>query len=634
MPSSTLRFGRSRREILCIPLAVLFLARYCCWAQAALPLSAGRLGPDDFRYRSYAETNAELRLLALRHTEILSLTTSTAASEATCHETDGHAVPCETLIVELGSRPIAPDAPAVLILGPVYGDERVAASAAFSLVALFVRRAEKDPWISRLLHTRRILVVPLPSPAAYDQGVRVETLLNGKPPVDPAADFPFARSEVSESKDDACLVSNVARVVDELFSSMTFIVSLQLQEATTDKPESLSYSWGSLRPSLCGSSACENMADSPDSTAFADVASRMAAFAGPSHLDNEMLRYGALRHLSNATGGSLVDYAYASSFLPSLVSQCGGNAPTNMSHRAAAFIVEAVGRESQTKEVQLGRLDDMYIHSSRGNVVTRVLRAALVGIDMAAPYVFFMRGGDAGNSARGGIVHVRWSVGGSVTVDRTYLTCRLGDDGEEWTTTVKQGSSMWGSSFEDRSGLRFYLLNELTNAAYEFRTSLLLYPRLTATQREHGVRLHIRADAVVDQRWAPAESMNTSGLGPQTHLVQLRTNTSWTGKNLSNTGSIVSSIVWTIEVPALSGVLAILELAWEFVLLLTILSCGPPVACYIYSRRVSGGSRPGPKIGSSLRRKIRRSLHSLSKAEIAGEARLLRRSRPVKVEQL
>jgi hypothetical protein len=585
---------------------------------------APALDADDFRYRTYAQTNADLQALALTHPAFVHLTTATTAAPATCRTIHGMPASCKTLVVELGFRPIPPDSPAVLILGPVHGDERVAASAAVGLITLFARRSHRDPWVSRLLRTRRIIVVPLPNSAAYDQGVRVERQMDGTPPVEPTTDFPFARTNISEP----CMLSSASRVVDELFAKYTFVVALQLQEAERER-EALLYSWGSQLPSMCGSTVCKGKIRVPDHIAYSDVAGRMAAFAGPSHLDNEMLQHGAINDISSPSGGAFVDYAYASSFLAHFRSNCGTSVPSNISHRAISFVIEAVRRETKVNEFDLGRLGDMYLHSSRGNVVTRVLRAALVAIDVASPYVFFMRGGQEKPVVRGGIVHIRWSVGGAVTVDRTFLTCRL-EDGQPWTTPIKSGKSMWASSFEDRSGLRFFLLNELSNAVYEFRTSLILFPRLTAEQRANGARLYIRAHAVVDQGWAAVSPLSTGYLGPQSHLVQLRTNLSWLAKNPpgnSSDGTVtVSSPTWVINVPAVSGIFAFLELIWEFVLLIALVSCGPPMVFFVYSQRLGASPFLATSIaGATLRKRLRRSVNALSRAEIAAEARRLRR---------
>jgi hypothetical protein len=632
--------GRRRRR----PVHAAHPVRRPTWALLAVLAAAWcATGAADkaghMRYLSYAEGYSSLFALRAAHPSQLRvyraaeafphLAPSTARCRSWTSSGAAASTPCETLIAELGGGL----GPAVLVLGPLHGDERVAAAAAFHLITLLVTRVQSDPWIGRLMSTRRIFVVPLPAAAAYDKFSRFEEGPSGVQ-LDPAGDFPFARAP---GDGGSCLQSTAARIVDALFRRHTFVVALQLGDTRSGR-DAVSFSWSS--PSTCaqtgggggggkstgplpsGDAPCIATHATPDNKALKDVADVMSKFAGPGHLDNTYLATGARGDLAGAHAGGFLDYSYGSSARPDLVAACGHEAPTNLSHRAAAFIIEA-SRESAPDERNLGRLDDLYVHEPRGNVITRILRSALVGIDFAAPYVFWMNG-DEDFEARGGIAHVRWSVGGAVTVPETWLTCRINNDPDtEWRTLVQTGESMWSQSFEDSGGLSFYRLHHLTAAPFEFRESLLLYKRLTPEQRAHGARLHLRADAVVDLEWAPDPSRPAVS-----HLVQLRTNTSWyarDGHDRPTRGrAVFSTATVVVDVPPVSGLAALLEYVWEF-LVLALFMCIAPPAALAYCTRRPGGQGPLPsRTGFLMRQRMRRALRQFSRGDFAAEVVRLR----------
>lgn len=516
--------------------------------------------------------------------------------------------PPQTPIVEIGST-----GPAVLVLGPLHGDERVSATAAFHLVTLLATRARGDPWLARLVRTRRLVVVPLPSAAAYDRHARFEDA--GGAQLDPAGDFPFARAP---GEGGSCLRSSAARVVDALFRNYAFVVTLQLADARGQE-DSISFSWAAGN-SLCRqgladvrnasvragdlTAPCSAGFATADDEALSTIAGRMAAFAGPSHhADSSVFRVGANSELFPPRHGSLLDYAYGGSAHPELVAPCAARRPTNTSHRSASFQVRA-SREAAPDEQSLGMLSELYNHEPRGNVVTRILRAALAACDFAFPYVVWLDGGEYDFEARGGIAHIRWSVGGAATVQQSWLTCRLdGDVESEWRTPVLSGRSMWSQSFDDRSGLAFHKLHELSAATYEFRQTLLLYKRMTPRQRGHGCRLLLKAEALVDAEW-----IGSADAPPQSHLVQLRSNVSWfvddrvggiAGLRNVTTGWI------EVDVPPVSGFGAFLEYVWNFLLLALIVCVVPPAALLYCTRRAGTLPSMPSRGGFLLRQRVR-----------------------------
>lgn len=519
----------------------------------------------------------------------------------------------------------------MLVVGPLHGDERVAATAAFNFIILLTTRSEKDPWLARLLRTRRIVVVPLPSASAYDKYARFEEIDGVQ--VD-AAQFPFARRP---RDDKVCLRSTAAKVIDALFSKYSFVMTLQL--AAGGDQDSISWPWAAANSTLCpssvdvahgagvqgsqNSSVCASIVTPPDYLALRSIAESMSAFAGPSYRSDESnLQFGAYNELFDSLDGSLLDYAYGASWvpLPDLVSSCGVTPISNTSHRSAAFLIRS--HESAPEEGSLGSLSNLYKHEPKGNVVTRILRALLAGCDFALPYVFWLDGGDYNFEARSGIAHIRWSVAGAASVQETWLTCRLDDDpATEWTTPVQSGGSMWSQGFDDRVELTFHKLHELNAAEYDFRQTLLLYKRMTSEQRSRGCRLHLRAEARVDENWA------VSGLGlPQSHLVQLRSNNSWVLQEHSSKrlqGSrIATTRVMTLEVPPVSGVSAFLDYVWNFLLLAVFVCVFPPAALLYYTRRAERLPSMPTRSGVLIAQRVRTTLRRLARRDVAAGSRI------------
>lgn len=107
----------------------------------------------------------------------------------------------------------------VLIVGSIHGDERLGAQVAFHLIKLMVVQFKSDPWIQRLLKTRRVTIVPVPNPFGYDRSMRYEEI-NGEL-IDPNTDFPFDQNQPQN-----CMKSISARVINELFRANQFRIAV------------------------------------------------------------------------------------------------------------------------------------------------------------------------------------------------------------------------------------------------------------------------------------------------------------------------------------------------------------------------------------------------------------------------
>lgn len=653
----------------------------------ALPAFAAR-----YRYMSYGGINRRLRLLAAAHGDVLTLYNAdkylSVASADKCRSST-RARPsgrpdhlCETLIADIGPR----DAPAVLVLGSLHGDERLGAVAALALVETLVLH-KSDEWVNRLARSRRVVVVPMPNPSAYDKFSRFEPGPNGTL-LDAASDFPFVRTASAGHPvgPGTCLRSTAARTVHALFGKHLFRVAVALHS----RREFISHSWGSDRREFCtyplsrnatttsklidpasgatagaasgtapdaasvplhapllsnraapsarmldgpdyeddGDPDCVSGWSAPDARMLSDIAGRMSAFAG-ARPGGKLYPTGALNdpRIANPVSGGFADYAYAASFRPDLLAACAGNssgasnAPvTPASHRAAALIFET-SREAAPSERTLGSPGALY-HVQKGDVIPRVLRGLLLAVDVAQPYAFFTAERRP-RVARGGILRAQWSVGGAVTVDRTYLQVVVGEQGEHgepFLTANQTGSSMWGQPFEETvlsstESLFDRIRRRRRIDRFVYDDSVLLYRYLTPEQRRHGTRLSVRAVAHVDSAWGIPPS-NASGRPPvsadfgasisgesQSHLARSRSDTNWNiehaGVRIGYEGMVMSDPI-ELSVPPLTG-----WLVWRDLAFISILLCVVPPAVLFTCFRKGARMAVGPSSRSLARLRLR-----------------------------
>eukprot|EP00171_Calliarthron_tuberculosum_P020470 IDg20470t1 len=205
-----------------------------------------------YRYLSYGGINHRLRVLASENSHKLKLhyaathlgipPAGLCRSSIQPRAKGSPDAPCETLIADIGPE----DAPAVLVLGSLHGDERLGAIAAYALIEALVLRTN-DEWVSRLARSRRVIVVPMPNPSAYDRFSRYEPGPNGTL-LDAASDFPFARAAPHlPGAHSPCLRSTAARTVHALFARHLFRIVVALHA----RSEFIGYSWGSDSPEFC-----------------------------------------------------------------------------------------------------------------------------------------------------------------------------------------------------------------------------------------------------------------------------------------------------------------------------------------------------------------------------------------------
>ena len=104
----------------------------------------------------------------------------------------------------------------VYISGALHGDERVGPHVAYYLIEYLASNFGKDPYVTRLLAEREIVITPMTNAVGFARNMR-EELTSGMrnydlKTIDINRDFPYNNDE------DNCLNSVAGRVVYKLFA--------------------------------------------------------------------------------------------------------------------------------------------------------------------------------------------------------------------------------------------------------------------------------------------------------------------------------------------------------------------------------------------------------------------------------
>eukprot|EP00172_Hildenbrandia_rubra_P000495 Plantae.Rhodophyta-Hildenbrandia_rubra.ctg12479.p1 GENE.Plantae.Rhodophyta-Hildenbrandia_rubra.ctg12479~~Plantae.Rhodophyta-Hildenbrandia_rubra.ctg12479.p1 ORF type:complete len:605 (+),score=102.09 Plantae.Rhodophyta-Hildenbrandia_rubra.ctg12479:28-1842(+) len=549
-----------------------------------------------FRYISRDKLGARLIALSHRYKSMISLRGENCTSRKECH----------TIIAQFGATPASQSLsskPEVLIVVA----SRLGFTIGYELLRVLAEGSRKDMWLRKLGSERKVTVVFSGEGEdllgrGFGKGCKVEKNWRGvveKILEDGLVRIVMVFKELEESNNEIVYVKGDDDVAAEQiaqhlktfsgeFKGKSFVVrGLETHQSDFERQDGLTLSqwayWGSR-----GENSTENV-------------------AGCSKRDNGI-----------AT-------------MP---------APNNVTHRALSFVVN-VGAEPV--EEDLGNSAGLYEKSAGlGNGFVPInVRAALLAIDAAEPYVFFLRheNGKPGISLSGSILRAKWSVGGAFEVMKTYLECTL-EDGSKFQTPEQEGGSMWGvnhgvAGYEDRfvqsDGVWLGFKRERI-AKWAYSDRILLMKTLPKAVASQGVTLTVRAVAKVDQHWLNSTTIEGRlDLTPRSHLARSRLDEEWFAKNkkaLIEGKVLFYSPSVAIDVPPLSGWYAIVDYAWEMISIALLICVAPPLVLILYWRNwASVSSRSRAAVGVA-RQRIRRGLRRMfSRGDLKEEVRLMNTER-------
>lgn len=242
------------------PLPVAVAAAAAAAATAAAGLAAWAPIPADassaYRPLSWPAVTATLHDLASRHPERLSLTLASEflppapgcdADEEGNGRHGGRGRPphrrpsreCITPLVATVGWAAPPTTPTVLVVGGVWGDDTASVASAVALTTTLVEGGDPDSdgdsWVAALAGSRRVVVLPVLSAAAYASGKRWEAGEGGVP-LDPFTDFP----PVGGAGGVDCFRGRASRLLNELFRRHIFMTVIVFHGVG----EFVAYPWG------------------------------------------------------------------------------------------------------------------------------------------------------------------------------------------------------------------------------------------------------------------------------------------------------------------------------------------------------------------------------------------------------
>eukprot|EP00541_Cyclophora_tenuis_P000385 CAMPEP_0116569836 /NCGR_PEP_ID=MMETSP0397-20121206/16568_1 /TAXON_ID=216820 /ORGANISM="Cyclophora tenuis, Strain ECT3854" /LENGTH=557 /DNA_ID=CAMNT_0004097551 /DNA_START=29 /DNA_END=1703 /DNA_ORIENTATION=- len=402
-------------------------------------------------------------------------------------------------------------------------------------------------WLARLVTTRRLVLVP----SGLFPNRREEEA------IDPNRDFPY---DLRDPR--LCMRTIAGRTLNEVFREHMFQLSLTFHGGT----EVIGYEWGA--PTYLNQW-------SPDDTAQAEIASAYSRYAG-SFGTTRQYDVGTMNDKVYYVRGGMEDWAYAGSWDPARVIQCQpttyDNYPkektvyNNATLRVFNMLIET-SHQKIPSQSKLGTSESVLDKDTNGNGhISRNIRLALSAHDLVEPYASVVGVNDLAlsddiipltnrsceendkaikkvmipkNLAQ---VTVEWTVGGALTIHNTTLWYAKSTDIPSGTLDCLEQPSADAIRAHFKEGKVHGAVN---GTGYLSPLGAQPHPSVSATDVEpslgplftasidvndlkQGDKLTVIASARVDQSWTrPANGVIGPNVGPQAHVVNVRTNPDW-----------------------------------------------------------------------------------------------------------
>lgn len=476
--------------------------------------------------------------------------------------------------------------PDVFLSGTLHGDERVGPVAMIEVANLLVLAAacesgkstqtgcddfyakytpQQAAWLARLVSTRRIVILPAANSKGYYDGTR------GEGRIDPNRDFAF------DNDPTQCMRTIAARSINELFLKYLFQMSMTYHGGI----ENITFEWGALSVPF--------RKLSPDDTAQRILAKRMSYYAGElysSNVSDQFYETGDINDVLYGVYGGFEDWAYAGSWEKNLAVKCtpstyGGYDISKTTYDDVSLstfnVLMEISRSKNPGDALYGSENSLlnapfkYDNNVDNGYATKTIRTALMSIDVVEPYVEITRAKSKRfyqelkplrvlknrwsdkkkkiTTADSSKPKIYWSVGGSFSVDETFLLYG------KWSDLPLTFDSINQPSHDDIIALmnndKFFKTGTQagsTRWSDPMSGAIPTFTRRVKTSRfSSGDRLAVIAVAKVDQSWSqiPNNSWPTN-TGTQSHMVNGRTDPNY---NKGKTGREVQGCLYWISVP-------------------------------------------------------------------------------------
>lgn len=549
-----------------------------------------------------AEIYNEMDSLASSYPEFVTVTTTQDefGLPSSCRSFESQHVGCITkyLVIEdplVYSNSIAGKAlkrrPDVFLSGALHGDERVGPVAILEVAKLLALAASCESgqatgsnecnnfysnftarqagWLARLVATRRIVILPAANAKGYHLNNRYEKYVydNGSTlSIDPNRDFSFDNSPSN------CMRSIAARSINELFHEYLFQMSMTYHGGI----ESISFEWGALSIPL-------NKV-SPDDIGQRILAEKMSLFAGELS-PSTYYTTGDMNDVVYGVYGGFEDWVYAGSWKTDMTVQCspntyGGYDASKTSYDDATLntfniLVETSNSKNPASSAygsDTSLLDAPFLYDANvdNGYATKHVRTALMAIDAVEPYVEINRcKGKRYNqeykplraltnrwskrykkirSKFGSKPKVWWSVGGSFTVDETFIIYGKWSDLPSTFNGLNQPSHTDVISLMSNSN--FYTTKTKSGSTRWSDPTSATVPsfaaRIKTSKFASGDLIAVFAIAKVDQNWSLQPNNIWPNVSVQSHMVKIRTDSNY-NKN-KNDREVQGQLYW-VSVP-------------------------------------------------------------------------------------
>jgi hypothetical protein len=402
-------------------------------------------------------------------------------------------------------------------------------------------------WLARLVTTRRIVVVPTSNALGYFQNRREEGL------VDPNRDFPYDITDSSQ-----CMQTIAGRTLNEIYRDHLFQLAFTFHAGM----EVVAYEWGA--PTWLNHF-------SPDDVAQETIASAYSRYGG-GWSKSKPYNYGTMNDLVYYVRGGMEDWAYAGSWDSDRVVQCTpksfGGYPAektvynNSTLRVFNMLVETSNSKEPRKSDLGSSLGIMQRDTKENGHVSRNIRLALLAAELVEPYVSVVGVNELAVqddlpplSSREGR-HCQKTKAFSIAKDASEVEIQFTVGGALSINDVQ----IWSAKWDDIPGAQLDCLSQPTSTdGFQLGTIIGAtngtgyfslagsHPRPDVHSEVDGMtngpifkgrisvpsglktldQLVVLASARVDQDWANDRSNIEPKGGPQSHVVNARTNPHW-----------------------------------------------------------------------------------------------------------
>ena len=398
-----------------------------------------------------------------------------------------------------------PEVPSVFISGAHHGDETVGPTVSTELVEYLLRGyTAGDTWLTRLVKTRNIVVVPAANALGWDVHQREEADL------DPNRDYPHDQPR-------ECLQSQTAKTINSLFQEFRFRTCVTFHGGI----DLIGYPWGDIEH--------DQRPTSPDDAVFTEAARIMRDVAGPAG-EGRVYNYGTLATNPYSVAGGFEDWAYGASWSNQVAPTCdmsksngntGGSKHvynvaqattySDDSNRCMVYLIETSNDKIVNPDTLGHRTNMLQMGAPGDGHVPRNVRASLMMVDMARPYIQIVsikrRKGPPGSIKD--ILTVSYAVGGCLEVDRTRVEVKYCSSGKVIASSDAQsGNCIWNSARPTGS-----VMDPFTNP--EFTVELEVFSEVL-----DGYKFDVVVSANVDAKYARVEKEANPAGPPQLNIVR------------------------------------------------------------------------------------------------------------------